>query len=58
MAARPRRPIAQRVIAKWWEKRNAAPAPALQAAVLIDTEHDALEAEHEHADVGDADGAD
>lgn len=54
-------PIAQRVIAKWWEKRNAAPAPALQAAVVVDTDHD--HAEHVEAAAAaaaaeESDGAD
>jgi penicillin-binding protein 2 len=51
-------PIAQRVIAKWWEKRNAAPAPALEAAVFIDTDSEQLADGHEHADLEAADGAD
>ena len=48
-------PIAQRVLAKWWEKRNATPAPALQAAVVTDSEADhAAHAEHDHATPADS----
>jgi penicillin-binding protein 2 len=58
-------PIAQRVLAKWWEKRNAGPPPALQAAVVADSEADhAAHAEHDdaapadHETAGEPDGAD
>jgi len=59
-------PIAQRVLAKWWEKKHAASAPALQAAVVIDSEEQraahADEAVHEEAAApetdGESDGAD
>jgi penicillin-binding protein 2 len=51
-------PVAQRVIAKWWEKRNATPAPALEAAVMSDTEHDEHAVEAVHAEVEDPDGTD
>ena len=47
-------PIAQRVLAKWWEKRNATPAPALQAAVVTDSDADhAAHAEHDDATPAD-----
>jgi penicillin-binding protein 2 len=51
-------PIAQRVIAKWWEKRNATPAPTVEAAVLIDTDDEQPAEEPAHAETGDADGTD
>jgi hypothetical protein len=51
-------PIAQRLIAKWWEKRNAAPAPALEAAVFSDPAPDEHVGEIVHAEVEDPDGTD
>jgi penicillin-binding protein 2 len=44
-------PIAQRVLQKWWDKKNAGPVPELQAATVIDTAADeaAHEAAHEDA---------
>ena len=47
-------PIAQRVLAKWWEKRNAGPAPLLQAAAVTDSEADHA-AHPEHDDAAPAD---
>jgi penicillin-binding protein 2 len=59
-------PIAQRVLAKWWEKKNAGPAPALQAGVVFDSEEEraAHAEEGAHAEAaareaaGEPDGAD